>query len=158
CRSSGEGRCRPGLEVCTWVPSASLFFISPSPGPLSARTVPETQSASEAAAPPTGVCDIAIQLVSVERKGWSHSRARTDISAQADYQGLHDVAVRGRSLPGFFARSEEAGQDRGRLLPIAHFLAELLAAGARQPVVLGSPIVVGHAPLGDDVTLLLEPE
>src|SRR5207244_4593295 len=49
-----------------------------------------------------------------------------------------------------------AQENRRRALPLTSLLRDALPAGARQPVVLGSPIVLGHAPLGRDVAFLFE--
>src|ERR1700735_755544 len=53
-------------------------------------------------------------------------------------------------------RREEAGQDGGGLLPILRFLAKLFMAGTSEFVEFGAAVVVGLAPLGGDVTFLVE--
>jgi hypothetical protein len=49
-------------------------------------------------------------------------------------------------------------EDSGGLFPPLRFPAELPAASTREFVVSGSAIVLRIAPLGNDVTVLLEPE
>src|SRR5262249_3172544 len=44
----------------------------------------------------------------------------------------------------------------GRALPLFRFALDLLSAGARELVVFRFPVVVGNAPFGLDVALLLE--
>jgi hypothetical protein len=53
-------------------------------------------------------------------------------------------------------RREKPREDRRGPLPLARFLLELFAAGTGQPVELGLAVVLGEAPFGPDVALLLE--
>jgi hypothetical protein len=53
---------------------------------------------------------------------------------------------------------QESAEDRGRALPFTSFLFDPSSSRAREAIVLCFPVVVGDAPLGGDVALLLELE
>src|SRR5216684_7259232 len=68
------------------------------------------------------------------------------------------TAIHARASCRLLSGSQEPRQNFGCLLPLARFLLQLFAPGARQLVILGFAIVVGGAPLRGNVAFLLQLE
>ena len=98
------------------------------------------------------VVDVQLQMaLELGRRDRASRRVAAETPAQAQSQARSVLMT---AAPD----RQEPRQDRGRPLPVARFLLELLAPGARQAIELGLAVVVRHAPFGGDVALLLELE
>src|SRR5207244_1518734 len=83
---------------------------------------------------------------------------RQDLFLAVPFETVRPTATP-RSVPascGFLSGGQEARQDLRGLLPLARFFVQLFAPGAREFVIFGFAVVVGGAPLGGNVALLLQ--